>query len=179
MEIIEAGGIENRIFLIRGLKVMLDVDLAGLYGVSTKRLNEQVKRNKERFPEDFMFRISEEEFKQLVGIYKEYRLRSQNATSKRGGRTYYPLAFTEQGIAMLSGVLRSKRAVKVNIAIMRAFVKLRDILISHRELEHKLYELEGRIENHDEQIHRIFDAIREMMAPDVKPAKRIGFCTDE
>jgi hypothetical protein len=156
--------IEQRILLIRGQKVMLDADLAGLYGVSTKRFNEQIRRNPNRFPSDFMFRLSKSEFKAL---------RSQFATSSSwGGRRYAPLAFTEQGVAMLSSVLRSERAVQVNIAIMRAFVKLRGILASHADLARKLNEMEKR---YDAQFRVVFDAIRELMAPPAKPRRRIGF----
>ena len=129
--------IESRILLIRGHKVLLDSDLATLYQVETRRLNEAVRRNRERFPEDFMFQLSREE---------DEVLRSQFATSKegRGGRRYRPYVFTEQGIAMLSRVLTSKRAVEVNIVIMRTFVKLRQLLATHEELAHRLDQLEWR-----------------------------------
>jgi phage regulator Rha-like protein len=138
--------IEKQIFLIRGQKVMLDSHLALLYGVSTKRLNEQVRRNISRFPDDFMFQLTQAEYELL---------RSQIATSKygSGGRRYLPLAFTEQGVAMLSTVLNSERAIQVNIAIMRAFVKLRQILATHKDLVHKLEELEKKYETHDIQIN--------------------------
>jgi ORF6N domain len=128
--------IESRIFLIRGHKVLLDADLALLYEVETKRLNEAVRRNRERFPEDFLFQLTAEETEAL---------RSQIATSNegRGGRRYYPYAFTEQGIAMLSSVLRSQRAIAVNIVIMRTFVKLRQLLATHEDLAHRLDQLEG------------------------------------
>lgn len=144
---------------------MLDADLAELYGVTTKRLNEQVKRNSDRFPEDFMFVLTREE----ADI-----LRSQFATSKtgRGGRRYRPLAFTEQGVAMLSSVLRSDRAVQVNVAIMRAFVKLREILASHQDLARRLDEMEQR---YDANFKTVFDAIRRLMQPPEKPRRRIGF----
>lgn len=164
-ELIPHEVIEKRIYLIRGQKVMLDEDLAQLYEVPTKRLNEQVRRNLRRFPSDFMFRLSPKETRFL---------RSQFATSKkgRGGRRYIPFAFTEQGIAMLSTVLNSERAIHVNIAIMRAFVKLRQILASHAELARKLAELEKK---YDRQFKVVFDAIRQMMAPPEKPKRRIGF----
>jgi hypothetical protein len=157
--------IERHILLIRGQKVMLDTDLAELYNVDTKVLNQAVKRNLERFPRDFMFRLADKELNSL---------RSQFVTSneKRGGRRGSPYAFTEQGVAMLSSVLRSPRAVKVNIAIMRAFVKLREILASHRQLARKLEEMESR---YDSQFSAVFDAIRELMEPPVKPRRRIGF----
>ena len=147
---------------------MLDSDLAELYGVATKALVQAASRNKERFPHDFMFQLSAQEFKSL---------RSQTVTSKRGrgGRRHAPYAFTEQGVAMLSSVLRSKRAVMVNIQIMRAFVKLHEMLATHRELARKLAQLEKRIEGHDEEITAIFEAIRQLMEPPEKSTKRIGF----
>lgn len=160
--------IEQRIFLIRGQKVMLSSYLAKLYGVSAKRLNEQVKRNIRRFPGDFMFHLTWSEIESL---------RSQNATLKRGQHAKYRLyAFTEQGIAMLSSVLNSERAIQVNIVIMRAFVKLRQILATHKELAHKLTELEHKIEKHDAEIQAIFEAIRQLMEPPPVPEKpSIGF----
>jgi ORF6N domain len=159
--------IERRIFLIRGQKVMLDSHPAELYGVSTKRFNEQVRRNLSRLPPDFMFRLSRAEFEAL---------RSQFATSKpgRGGHRYRPFAFTEQGVAMLSSVLRSERAVQVNIAIMRAFVKLREMLASHADLARKLAEMEKK---YDAQFKVVFDVIRQLMDPKVSPRHRIGYTT--
>lgn len=186
-KLIPLGQIENKIFLIRGHKVMVDKDLAKLYGVSTKRLNEQVRRNMRRFPEDFMFRLTKEEILRFqIGTPC---LRSQFATlnepidtqgvtdSKRGKHLkYMPYVFTEQGVAMLSSILNSERAIQVNIAIMRAFVKLRQILFANKELAHKLKELEGKIEKHDTEIQAIFEAIRQLMAPLPEPPKRrIGF----
>jgi hypothetical protein len=160
--------VEHRILMIRGLRVMLDKDLADLYKVKSRALRQQVKRNKMRFPDDFMFQLTEEE----VGI-----MVSQNVTPSRkylGG--HLPYAFTEQGVAMLSGVLHGRRAVQVNIAIMRAFVKLRQIIAAHKELAHKLSELEKRTEKHDTEIQSIFEAIRRLMAPPPEPPKRrIGF----
>ena len=160
--------IEGRIFLIRGQKVMLDKDLAELYRVPTKRLNEQVKRNIMRFPEDFMFQLTLREMDSL---------RSQFATSKKGGRRYLPYAFTEQGVAMLSSVLNSEIAIQVNIAVMRVFVKLRQILSTHKELAHKLEDLERKIEKHDREIRSIFEAIRQLMTPSQEKPKRriVGF----
>lgn len=158
--------IEREIFVLRGHKVMLDDALAALYGVSVKALNQAVKRNIERFPEDFMFRLTSDE---------AARLRSQAVTSKpagRGGRRYAPYAFTEQGVAMLSSVLRSDRAVQVNIEIMRAFVRLRQMLQSNAELARKLDSLERK---YDAQFKAVFQAIRELMTPPTKPKKRIGF----
>ncbi|MBL7197085.1 MAG: ORF6N domain-containing protein [Candidatus Omnitrophica bacterium] len=159
--------IENKIFQIRGKKVMLDKDLAELYGVPTKVLNQAVKRNKKRFPTDFMFQLTWEEAKSL---------RSQIVTLKRGGhRKYRPYIFTEQGVAMLSSVLVSERAILVNIAIMRVFVKLRQILFTHKELAYKLSQLERKSEKHDIEIRSIFEAIRQLMAVPDKPKRRIGF----
>lgn len=161
--------IERKIYLIRGQKVMLDADLAGLYGVETKILNKAVARNADRFPKDFMFSLSAEEYDSL---------RFQIGTLKTGRgqhRKYLPNVFTEQGIAMLSSVLRSKRAVQVNIAIMRAFVKLREILSTHKDLARKMEQLEKKIEKHDEEISAIFDAIRLLMAEPEPKEKRIGF----
>ena len=165
---VPAEGIESRILLIRGHKVMLDSDLAELYGVTTKRLNEQVKRNRERFPEDFMFQLSEEE---------SGSLRSQFATSspRRGGRRYRPYAFTEHGAIMAASVLNSARAVEVSVYVVRAFVKLREMLASHQELAQKLAELEQKIEAHDEDITTLFEAIRQLMEPPEKSPKQIGF----
>jgi hypothetical protein len=162
---IPAERIERRILLIRGLKVMLDADLAELYGVETKVLNRAVRRNRDRFPEDFMFQLTREEFESL-------RFHFGTSNEGRGGRRYNPLAFTEQGVAMLSSVLRSQRAVQVNIAIMRAFVKLREMLASHRGLARRLDEMEKK---YDVQFKVVFDAIRELMKPPEKPRPRIGF----
>jgi len=156
--------IEKSILLIRGQKVMLDTDLANLYGVETRTLTQAVKRNAERFPSDFMFQLTRDEFDSL---------RSQIVISKgKGGRRYRPYAFTEQGVAMLSTVLRSKRAVQVNVEIMRAFVRLRQMLAAHKDLAHKLAALEKK---YDEQFKVVFDAIRNLMTPIEKPRKKIGF----
>ncbi|MCG3206225.1 MAG: hypothetical protein KCHDKBKB_02958 [Elusimicrobia bacterium] len=160
-QIIPIDYLQRRIFMIRGQKVMIDEDLAALYGVQTKRLNEQVRRNKSRFPSDFMFQLTATESKSL---------RSQIATSNRGGRRYHPLAFTEQGVAMLSTVLNSERAIQTNIAIMRAFTRLREMVATHRRLAHKLRLLEERLGEHATQIHSIFEAIVELTQP-----RRIGF----
>jgi len=161
--------IERRIYLIHGQKVMLDTDLAELYGVPTYRLNEQVKRNRKRFPDDFMFQLKPGAAKSLT---------SQIAMSNggRGGRRTRPYVFTEQGVAMLSSVLKSERAVQVNIAIMRAFVNLREAITSHKELAHKVAELEHKFQQHDSQIEEVFDAIRQLLEPKpVPPGRRIGF----
>lgn len=162
-ELVPVEVIENKIYLIRGQKVMLDNDLAMLYKVPTFRLNEQVKRNNERFPDDFMFQLTKEEFEILI---------SQNAMSSWGGRRYLPYAFTEQGVAMLSSVLNSKRAIYVNIQIMRAFVKLRRILSTHEDLRRKIAEMEKK---YDGQFKVVFDAINEMIAEPPTKVKEIGF----
>jgi len=159
--------VEQVILLLRGRRVILDSDLAALYGVATKNLNRAVTRNRDRFPADFMFQLTADE---AVGS------RFQSGTLKRGQNVkYLPFAFTEQGVAMLSSVLRSPQAIQVNIAIMRAFVRLRETLSLHRELEHKLAELERRIEGHDSGIRTLFDAIRQLMKPQEKPRPQIGF----
>jgi hypothetical protein len=157
------------ILILRGQRVILDSDLADLYGVSVKSLLQSVKRNLDRFPVDFMFQLEKQEVA---------RLRSQFVTSNsRGGRRYAPYVFTEQGVAMLSSVLRSRRAVLVNIEIMRAFVRLRSLLASNAELERKLSELEAK---YDEQFRVVFDAIRELMkSPDPNPNRQIGFVSSE
>lgn len=162
---LRAEDISQQIHTIRGHRVMLDADLAELYDVPTKAFNQAIQRNMDRFPEDFMFQLMEEEFAGL---------RSQFVTSKkgRGGRRYLPYVFTEQGVAMLSGVLNSHRAVQVNIAIMRAFVRMRRMLVSHEELARKVAALEGK---YDSQFRVVFDAIRALMEPPKTPRQRIGF----
>jgi len=164
--------IEGKIFLIRKQKVMLDSDIAELYGSETKVLNKAVSRNKDRFPEDFMFQLSNEEWDSL-------RFHSGTSKKGRGGRRYLPYAFTEQGIAMLSTVLNSKRAIQVNIQIMRAFVKLREILSTHKELAQKLRDLELKIDSHDQKIQTIFEVINQLLTPPEKPKKKIGFIIEE
>jgi hypothetical protein len=156
--------IERRILLIRGEKVMLDADLAELYEVETKELNLAVRRNADRFPKDFMFQLTAREFQHL-------RLQFETSSSW-GGRRYTPYAFTEQGVAMLSSVLHSPRAVQANISILRAFVKLRELLASHRDLARRLDEMESR---YDAQFKAVFDAIRALMIPPEKSRRRIGF----
>ncbi len=165
-EIIRPSQIANAIRLLRGQKVMVDFDLAALYEVSTGALNRAVKRNASRFPADFMFRLTAQESEIL---------KCQFGISSWGGRRGLPYAFTEQGVAMLSSVLQSERAVKVNIAIMRAFVKLREALETNRELAKKFSELEQRVGAHDSEIAAIIDAIRQLMAPVKKPTREIGF----
>lgn len=165
-EIVPTHGIAQAIFILRGQRVILDFELARLYGVTTGNLNKAVSRNRERFPEDFMFRLTAEEARNL---------RFQFGISSWGGRRVIPYAFTEQGVAMLSSVLKSERAVKVNIVIMRAFVKLRETLETNRELARKFAELERRVGKHDEKIDAILEAIRQLMAPPKKPRREIGF----
>jgi len=173
--LIPEESIESKIFLLRGQKVMLSIHLAKLYGVKVKVLMQAIKRNIERFPEDFMFQLTLEEAKSLRSQF----VTLNNKGSKRGKHLkFMPYAFTEQGVAMLSSVLHSKKAVQVNIAIMRAFVKLRQILFHHKELAYKLEELERKISGHDEDIQNIFEAIRQLMAPPEKPKRRIGFHAD-
>src|SRR4051794_26912374 len=165
-EVISTERIARAILVIRREKVILDSDLAALYGVSTGNLNKAVKRNAERFPADFMFQLDAEEVANL---------KFQFGISSWGGRRRRPYAFTEQGVAMLSSVLNSERAVKVNIAIMRAFVKLREALDTNRELAKKFAQLENRLGKHDEEIAAIIDAIRQLMVPPEKPRREIGF----
>lgn len=166
--LIAASRIEQSILLLRGHRVLLDSTLAGLYGVRTKVLVQAVKRNRERFPPDFLFELNNHEVTNL---------RSQNVTSSWGGRRYSPLAFTEQGVAMLSSVLNSPQAIRVNIEIMRAFVRLRRMLETHAELARKLVALEKK---YDAQFKSVFDAIRELMTPPEPPRKRrIGFVSDD
>jgi len=157
--------IQNKILLIRGKKVMLDQQLAALYGVQTKNLNKAVKRNSSRFPDDFMFQLNKKE----ADI-----LRFQLGTSKfgSGGRRYLPYVFTQEGIAMLSSVLKSERAVQVNIQIMRAFVKLRELMSSHAALRNKIEEMEKK---YDYQFRVVFDAIKRLIDPPEKPKTPIGF----
>jgi len=166
--------VESRIFVLRGRRVILDSDLAELYGVEVKRLNQQVKRNAERFPSDFVFRANAKD------------LRLQNATSKRGregkttapsrgGRRYLPYAFTEHGAIMAATVLNSKRAVAMSIFVVRAFVRIREALATNYKIKAKLKDLEKRVGDHDVDIQEIVAAIRELMKPPAAPGRRIGF----
>lgn len=164
----EIVSIESKIYFLRGQRVMLDEDLAALYEVETKALVRAVKRNITRFPEDFMFIMTQEEWDFL---------RRQIGTSKgRGGRRYLPYVFTEHGVAMLSSVLRSEKAILVNIEIMRAFSRIRHILLSYKDLAHKLDALEQK---YDEQFRTVFDAIRHLMSPPDSPKRRIGFGVED
>ncbi|MDA8125632.1 MAG: ORF6N domain-containing protein [Deltaproteobacteria bacterium] len=162
MDVIQIETVERRIYLIRKQNVMLDRDLANLYGVETRVLNQAVRRNIRRFPKDFMFSLTREEIMDL----------SQIVTSSGIKHAPNVFAFTEQGVAMLSGILNSEQAVQVNIAIMRAFVKLREMIASHKDLSKRLDDLEKK---YDSQFRIVFDAIRELMAPPAKPRRKIGF----
>src|SRR6266550_8476116 len=165
-DIIPVQRIAQAIFVLRGQKVILSQDLAALYGVTVGVLTQAMKRNTKRFPKDFVFQVTAEELRDL---------KSQIVISSWGGRRHLPYAFTEQGVAMLSSVLNSERAVKVNIAIMRAFVKLRETLETNRELGRKFFELEKRVGKHDEKIDAILEAIRQLMALPKKLQREIGF----
>ena len=170
--------IENKIYLIRGYKVMLDRDLAGLYGVKTKVLNQAVKRNLTRFPGDFMFQLDLEEARKIIVITAK-NSRSQSVTLKQGQNIkYLPYVFTEQGIAMLSSVLKSERAIQVNILIMRIFVKIRNFLASQKEIKQELLWLNKKTLQHDVEIDKIFDVIKKIIAFEEKPKKKIGFLAD-
>jgi ORF6N domain-containing protein len=172
-DVVSPAAIARLILSFRGHKVMLDSDLARLYGVTTANLNKAVKRNLNRFPEDFVFQLTVQE----AGVLRfQYGI---SKTAGRGGRRYLPYVFTEQGVAMLASVLRSSRAVQVNIEIMRAFVQLRRFLSANRELAQKLAQLERKIGAHDEQIQAIFDAIRQLMAPPEPKTRKIGFLIQE
>jgi hypothetical protein len=166
-EIVPVERIARLIFVFRKQRVMLDSDLAWLYGVTTGNLNKAVKRNAQRFPSDFMFQLTAEEAEDLIFQF--------GRSKGRGGRRHRPYAFTEQGIAMLSSVLNSDRAITTNIAIMRAFVRLRQMLETNGELAQKFSELERRVGKHDEEIAAILEAIRQLMAPPEKSRREIGF----
>ena len=158
----------NKIYLIRGQKVMLDSDLAGLYGTETKVLKQAVKRNIDRFPDDFMFELTQPEFESL---------RSQIVTSKtgRGGARYLPMAFTEQGVAMLSSVLNSETAIRVNIQIIRVFTKMRELLSTHKDILLQLEKIEKKLSGHDEDIQLIFKYLKQLLTPPQTPRNKIGF----
>jgi hypothetical protein len=160
--------VESKILFLRQERVILDTDLAKLYGVPVKRLNEQVKRNRERFPSDFMFQLSAKEAELL---------RSQSASPKpgRGGRRFLPYAFTEHGAIMAATVLNSPQAVEMSVFVVRAFVKLRELVATNRQLAAKIDELDRRLEGHDAAIQELLDAIKDLMAPDERTGRRIGF----
>ena len=182
-EIIPAEQIALRIRHFRGEKVLLDFDLAALYGAETRVINQAVRRNADRFPADFMFQLSSEEAETLSQVVTPsvagHNVSNSSqivmSSGKYRGKRYRPYAFTEQGVAMLSSVLNSESAVKMNIAIMRAFVQLRRALETNRELARKFSELERRIDKHDTEIDAILEAIRQLMAPPEKPRREIGF----
>jgi len=182
--------IERRIYLIRGQKVMIDFDLAELYGVPTKRLNQQVTRNKKRFPKDFMFRLTKKEAEALRSQFvisspdltsqsatSKFNLRSQFATSStgHGGRRYLPYVFTEQGVAMLSSVLNSEQAIEVNIAIMRAFVRLRQMLETNEELNRKFAAVIRKLSTHDKYFRIVFDELKKLTEKPRSSGRQIGF----
>jgi len=156
----------NKIYLIRNQKVMLDEDLAALYQVATKRLNEQVKRNILRFPADFMFQLTTKEFKNL---------KSQNAASSWGGRRKLPLAFSEQGVAMLSSVLNSETAIRMNIRIIRIFTKMRELLLTHKDILLQLEKMETKLSSHDEDIVVLFKYLKQLLDPPAVSRRKIGF----
>lgn len=164
----QPASIESRILVLRRNKVILDTDLAELYGVPVKRLNEQVKRNRDRFPSDFMFRISAREYDVL---------RSQSATSKtgRGGRRFLPYAFTEHGAIMAATVLNSQRAIEMSLFVVRAFVRMREMLLHNRQIAAKIEQLENRLDKHDTDLQEIVEAIKELMIPPEGSRHRIGF----
>jgi len=187
-DLIPTEQIERAIFLIRGQKVILDTDLARLYGVTAKRLNEQVKRNRHRFPDDFAFQLSSAEFASLrsqIAISSQQPIDSKEnnlnwsqfatSSSRHRGAVYRPWAFTEHGAIMAANVLYSRRAVQMSVYVVRAFVRLRAFLATHKELDKKLAELERRVKSHDEHIQSLFEAIRRLMAPEIPRSRRIGF----
>lgn len=166
----------SKIYLIRDKKVMLDEDLAEMYGVETRRLNEQVKRNIERFPDDFMFQLTEKEYENL---------KSQNATSSWGGRRKLPNAFTEHGVLMLSSVLNSSTAIQVNIKIMRVYTKLQEMLLTHKDILTKLEQLENKIlqqaertNKQEEEIQVVFEVLKKLLDPPKEPRKPVGYKTN-
>ncbi len=174
--------IGQKIFILRGQRIMLSTHIAKLYGVSVKILVQAVKRNIERFPEDFMFQLTWNEAESLrsqivtLNNIGGKESRSQNVTLKRGlNIKYLPYAFTEQGVAMLSSVLRSRKAIQVNISIMRTFMKFREMFATHKDVIQKLNALERKTERHDKEIKVVFDAIRKLMMPAEQPKRRIGF----
>lgn len=169
-DIIPIEAISRKIYVLRGTKVMLDADLAQLYGVTTKRFNEQIRRNPKRFPTDFMFQLTSEEYEGL---------RSQIATSSKpaghGGRRHLPMVFTEHGAIMAATVLNSQQAVEASIFVVRAFVQLREILASHKEFAKRLEELETRLTGHDENFRIVFNAIKQLIKAEERTKRKIGF----
>jgi hypothetical protein len=191
---VDVTQVERLIYLVRGQRVVLDQDLAALYGVTTKRFNEQIRRNRRRFPPDFMFKMTREEYENLrsqfatsrnpieIGTGENQSLRSQFATLKTGRgkhRKYLPNLFTEHGAIMAASVLNSPKAVEMSIFVVRAFVRLRELLSTHHQLAAKLDELEGKLSTHDEQIVVLFEAIRQLMDEPVPEKRRIGFGVED
>jgi hypothetical protein len=171
------SSIESAIYLLRGQRVMLDSDLAAIYGVSTRQLNQQLKRNRSRFPDDFAFQLSTEEFRNLKSQIATSSLMSQSVTSSgHGGRRKLPWAFTEHGALMLASVLNSEVAVQASVRVVRAFVKLREMIAANAQLAAKLEELERRFDSHDEAIANLFATLKQLVEPSEAPKKReIGF----
>ncbi len=165
-------GIEIKIMSIRGYRVLLDTDLATIYGVTVKRLLEQVNRNTDRFPEDFMFRLSTDEIASLRSLHGIFE-------RKHGGKRYSPVAFTEHGALMAANILRSGQAIKASIYVVRAFVKLKQLIASHKELAAKIDDLENAVATHDKAIVSLFDAIRKLMSPLSEKKKTIGFIRED
>jgi phage regulator Rha-like protein len=165
---IAISGLESRILFLRRQKVILDIDLARLYGVPVKRLNQQVNRNRDKFPSDFVFRLTSKELANL-------RLHFATSSSRHGGRRYLPYAFTEHGAIMVATVLNSKQAIQMSVFVVRAFVRLREILAANRELAGKIDELEHRVRAHDADLHEIFAVIRQLIAPKERSRRKIGF----
>jgi hypothetical protein len=171
----EIATVENAIHVMRGQRVMLDSDLATIYGVTTKRLNQQMRRNQNRFPADFAFQLTAQEFTNLRSQIATSSLRSQIATSKKGGRRYVPWAFTEHGAIMLASVLNSAVAIDASVRVVRAFVRLREIISANAELAAKFAQLERRLDTHHEAIAQVFGAIRQLLAPAPEKKREIGF----
>lgn len=168
--------VETKILVMRGRRVILDSDLAELYGVEVKRLNQQVKRNANRFPSDFVFQVKPNDLRlQIATSNAKTKSRGNPQASTRGGRRYRPYAFTEHGAIMAATVLNSKRAVEMSIFVVRAFVRMREALATNQKIVAKLKELEQRVGDHDADIQEIVDAIHEMMKPPVAPGRKIGF----
>ena len=165
--------VADRVKIVRGIKVMLDRDLAELYGVETKHLKRQVQRNRDRFPSDFMFIVTARE---LAGLRYQFGTSNPVNATERGGSRVLPMAFTEQGIAMLSSVLNSERAIQVNIRIIRVFTRMRELLVIHQDMLHRLERIEGKMALHDEDLSTLFDRIRELLTPAPGPPRRqIGY----
>lgn len=170
VSVIQGTTIPSRIYLVRGKRVLIDSDLAELYGVPTKVLNLSVRRNLDRFPSDFMFQLNDAEARSL-------RFQFETSKKGRGGRRYLPYAFTQEGVSMLSGVLNSPRAVQANILIMRAFIKLRELAAANELIRQKIDELERKYDIHDKRLNDIFEALRGLLAPPIKEKRPIGFHT--